>query len=83
MRLAGISSKCQRRHGPHALRHSLAALLLEKKTPLPVISEVLGHKNTESTKFYLRIDIESMRMCMLSVPPINLSSHERKGEGNE
>lgn len=38
-----------RKRGPHALRHSLAGRLLENKTTLPVISEVLGHGNTETT----------------------------------
>jgi len=53
------------------LRHSLAGLLLERMTPLPVISEVLGHKNTESTKDYLRIDLSSLKNCALEVPSLN------------
>lgn len=78
MRLAGIENIDDKKHGPHALRHSLAGFLLEKKTPLPVISEVLGHSNTESTKTYLRIDMESLRQCALQVPSVN-TSHYRKG----
>jgi integrase len=71
MRLAGINlGKRERKSGPHALRHSLAGILLEKKTPLPVISEVLGHKNTESTRHYIRIDIDALRQCTLDTPPI-------------
>ncbi|MBU0466019.1 MAG: hypothetical protein KKE12_20915, partial [Proteobacteria bacterium] len=30
--------------------------MLEDNTPLPIISEVLGHANTESTSIYLKID---------------------------
>jgi integrase len=71
LKRAGISNIDEKKHGPHALRHSLAGFLLEKKTPLPVISEVLGHTNTESTKAYLRIDLESLRQCVLEVPPLN------------
>lgn len=82
LRRAGISYDGERKHGPHALRHSLAGILLEKKTPIPVISEVLGHKNTESTKLYLRIDIESLRQCALEVPPLSTIFYER-GFGNE
>jgi integrase/recombinase XerD len=78
MRLAGIANVDNKKHGPHALRHSLAGFLLEKKTPLPVISEVLGHTNTESTKTYLRIDMESLRQCTLEVPFVN-NSYYRKG----
>jgi integrase len=60
-----------RKFGSHSLRHSLAFRMLEKSTTLPVISEVLGHGNSESTLFYLRIDLNSMKQCILEVPPIN------------
>jgi len=58
------------------LRHSLAGFLLEQKTPLPVISEVLGHQNTESTRVYLSIDRAALKQCALDVPPINKSFYE-------
>ena len=32
-----------RKHGPHALRHSFAGNLLKAETPMPIISEALGH----------------------------------------
>jgi len=48
----------------------LAGVLLQKKIPVPVISEVLGHKNTESTRYYLRIDLNSLKQCALEVPPV-------------
>lgn len=60
-----------RRHGAHALRHSLVKELLKNKQTLPVITEVLGHKNTESTRHYIRIDTESLRQCALDVPIVN------------
>ena len=69
MKRAGISNISEKKHGPHALRHSLAGFLLQKRTPLPVISEVLGHSNTESTKTYLRIDLDALRQCALEVSP--------------
>jgi site-specific recombinase XerD len=68
-----------RRHGAHALRHSLVAALMEQKTILPVISEVLGHGNTESTKHYIRIDMESLRLCTLDVPSVPQMFYEQKG----
>lgn len=70
LRRAGISNIDKKKHGPHALRHSLAGLLLQKKTPLPVISEALGHRNSETTKSYLRIDMDSLRQCTLEVPSV-------------
>lgn len=78
MRLAGIANVDVKKHGPHALRHSLAGFLLENKTPLPVISEVLGHSSTESTKTYIRIDMKSLHQCALEVPSVN-NSYYRKG----
>lgn len=57
----------ERRHGPHALRHSLAVQLLSKETPLPVISGVLGHATSETTMNYLRVDITSLKKCALEV----------------
>lgn len=69
----------RKRFGPHSLRHSLGFRLLEKNTVLPVISEVLGHENTESTKFYLRIDLKSMKQCMLDVPPVLDNFYLQKG----
>lgn len=69
MRKAGIKIQDSKRHGPHALRHSLASALLEEKTPLPVISEILGHTSTESTSAYLKININQLRRCSLTPPP--------------
>ena len=68
-----------RKHGPHALRHSLAGILLEKEAILPVISEVLGHQSTASTIYYLRIDLTSMRQCALKVPSVSVSFYQQKG----
>ena len=68
-----------RHYGPHALRHSLANILLEQSTALPVITEVLGHENTRSTKYYLRIDLKSMKQCMLDVPPVSNDFYNQKG----
>ena len=72
MNLSGIKYD-ERRHGPHALRHSLAMNLLKKEVTLPVISSVLGHTRSESTMFYLRVDINSLRKCALEVPAISQS----------
>lgn len=65
--------------GAHSLRHSLGFRMLEQSTVLPVISEVLGHESTESTKYYLRIDITSMKQCMLDVTPVPVAFYEQKG----
>ena len=69
MRTAGIKIEDGKKHGPHALRHSLASVLLEENIPLPVISEILGHRNTASTFVYLKIDVNQLRTCSLEPPP--------------
>ncbi|MDR1716070.1 MAG: tyrosine-type recombinase/integrase [Prevotella sp.] len=66
---SGINTR-ERQKGAHSLRHSLAQRLLEKKTMLPVISEVLGHNHTASTRYYLRIDLTSLQQCVLDVPDV-------------
>lgn len=57
-----------RKHGPHALRHSLATNLLKENTPMPVITGILGHKNLNTTSRYLSIDVETLRCLCLEVP---------------
>lgn len=61
----------RRKHGPHALRHSLASNLLKNNTPMHVIKEVLGHTNLNTTKIYLNIDFESLKHFALEVPDEN------------
>lgn len=68
-----------RRRGPHALRHSLASLLLKEKVVLPVITSILGHKDSDSTRTYLRIDTEELRKCALDVPPVSDDFYMQEG----
>lgn len=75
MRQADISYE-ERKHGPHALRHSLASNLLRSNEPMPVISEILGHSCTESTMCYLRVDFNQLRQCALEVPCVPSSFYK-------
>jgi integrase len=68
-----------RKFGPHAMRHTLASQLLRNGTSLPVISETLGHTNTQVTMNYLRIDINNLMRCTLDVPLVSTSFYEQKG----
>jgi integrase len=67
MRLAHIPISSKRRMGMHSFRHTLASLLLESNTPLPVISDVLGHVDTDSTAVYLKVDIKKLKECPLNI----------------
>lgn len=64
-RLAGITIPKGKRHGLHSLRHTLASTLLEQGTPLPIISEILGHFNSSSTNVYLHTDLTGLRKCTI------------------
>ncbi|UNC92136.1 site-specific integrase [Candidatus Contubernalis alkaliaceticus] len=57
-----------RKHGLHSMRHSLANSLLQENTPYPIISGILGHENSNTTKRYLAIDTEQLRKVALEVP---------------
>ena len=63
VRLAVIKRKSGQPKGPHTLRHSLAGRMLEKRIPIETISAVLGHKSTNSTLDYLKIDLSSLAEC--------------------
>lgn len=70
MKLANIPNWRAKKHGPHSLRHSLASNMLKQNISIPIIKTVLGHQTTQSTKTYLTIDIEKLRLCSLPTPRI-------------
>jgi len=73
MRLAHLPT-LKKRRGMHSLRHTMASMLLEKNTPLPVISDILGHSDTDSTAVYLKVDIEKLKECSLDIAEV--TDHE-------
>jgi len=76
MAKANISNWKEKKHGPHSLRHSLASNLLKKNVSIPIISTVLGHQSTESTKTYLSIDDLHLKQCALPAPRLNTGFYE-------
>lgn len=78
MHKANIKNWKSKKHGPHSLRHSLATNMLKKNVTIPMISTILGHQNTESIKVYLKVDVEKLKQCPLSMPRI-CSKHYRLG----
>ncbi len=67
-----------KKHGAHSFRHSLASNMLKQGVTLPVISLVLGHSSSESTKVYLKVDTNRLKICVLPMPAVN-SPYYRKG----
>jgi site-specific recombinase XerD len=55
----------KKHRGMHSLRHTMASVLLEKDTPLPVISDIIGHLDTNSTAVYLKVDMKQLAECPL------------------
>jgi len=68
-----------RHHGGHALRFSLAQRMLDKSTPIPIISETLGHTELDTTRTYVRIDLVHMMECVLDVPDTSDVFYTQRG----
>jgi site-specific recombinase XerD len=68
---AGIAFPDSKLHGMHSLRSALARTMLKDGTPLPTITEVLGHADPNTTtSYYLRLDTDSLRSCAQDVEDI-------------
>lgn len=67
MRKAGIDRRGRKRSGFHSLRHSAGSILLEMDTPLPVITNILGHSDPDITAVYLKTDLNKLAECVLSM----------------
>ena len=60
----------KKHRGMHSLRHTAASRMLEHDTPLEVISDILGHSDTNSTAVYLKVDISKLKECALDTPEV-------------
>lgn len=76
---ADIKDWHAKKHGPHSFRHSLASNMLKQGISLPIISSVLGHSSSESTKVYLKVDTNNLKLCVLPMPTINSSYYQKGG----
>ncbi len=54
--------------GVHCLRHSYAMHLLRSGMPLKAIGDVLGHRSTEATCVYIRLNVDELRDVGLPLP---------------
>jgi integrase len=69
LKLANINI-AGRKHGMHTLRFSAANNMLSNKTPMTVIGNVLGHGYLDTTRRYIKIDIQQLRKVALEVPSL-------------
>jgi integrase/recombinase XerD len=63
----------------HALRHAFALRLLRQGTALSHISQVMGHRDLNSTSEYLRLDVEDLRQVALPAPRLSRNSGVKFG----
>lgn len=68
---SGIYKEPGRKYGPHSYRHSLVNELMNKEIPYPIITQILGHANSNSTMFYTSINLTQLKKCVLEVPPLD------------
>ena len=66
MRKAGIDQRTRKHSGFHSLRHSAGSMLLETETPLPIITDILGHSDSDVPAVYLKTDLQKLTECVLS-----------------
>ncbi|MCJ7842123.1 site-specific integrase [Lederbergia sp. NSJ-179] len=64
---SGVTITADKSHGMHSMRHTLASKLLKQGTPLPIISGILGHRDSNTTAEYLRVGVEQLRSCTLDL----------------
>lgn len=67
MRIAHLPT-LKKHRGMHSLRHTAASRMLEQGAPLSVISDILGHSDTDSTAVYLKVDMKRLKECCLNIP---------------
>jgi site-specific recombinase XerD len=68
---AGVSLPKGMTKGSHALRHTLASVMLSQNVPLQTIASTLGHATTKSTAIYLHSDISRLSDCILDPEEFN------------
>jgi integrase/recombinase XerD len=55
-------------YGAHQFRHGLATELLRQGASLGEIGELLGHRSPETTKIYIKVDLDALRTLALPWP---------------
>ena len=77
---AGIDT-AGRKHGPHALRSSVASSMVNDNVPYEVVRKALGHADPNAIKHYARLNIERLREYAIPVPePTGIFAQLLNGE---
>jgi integrase len=62
----------------HTLRRTLGTSMLASGTPITTVAQILGHNETDSTKRYIAVDKEHLKMCALPFDGIKPKGGARK-----
>jgi integrase/recombinase XerC/integrase/recombinase XerD len=57
---------------PHALRHTMAAMLVSSGTDIREVQEILGHASILSTQVYMKLPIQKGRRAAAAVPSMRV-----------
>lgn len=73
---AGLELPAEERKGFHSFRRTIASWMLEAEIPLEMITEILGQRNTDSTRPYLAVHLSGLAECALDLHSIPLGREE-------
>ena len=62
----------------HTLRRTLGTSMLASGTPVTTVAQILGHREIESTKKYIAVDKEHLKLCALPFDGIEPKGVVRK-----
>ena len=65
LQCAGIEVQ---RGGAHLLRHSLATRMVQQRRPIKEVADLLGHRNIDTTAFYVKVAVPQLADVALSFP---------------
>jgi len=74
LRRAKIKRPSNSHIGAHSFRHTFASNLVRNNIDIVTISNIIGHKHIDTTRVYLKVDIEQLRKCSLSLED---NTHEK------
>ncbi len=73
---AGVEWPADERKGFHSLRRTIASWMLEAEIPLEMITEVLGQRDTDSTRPYIAVHQPGLAECALDLQSIPMGREE-------
>lgn len=73
---AGVEWPAGERKGFHSLRRTIANWMLESEIPLEMITEILGQRDTDSTRPYIVVHQPGLAECALDLQSIPMGREE-------